>query len=204
MGAHSYINEIWRKKQSDIMSFLLQIRAWEYRHSPAINRINRPSRPEKARRLGYKSKQGYVIYRARVRRGSKKKQVPKGITSGKPKRHGVNKMKLNKNKQSIAEEKIGKICGNLRVLNSYWINQDSIFKYFEIILVDPNHKTIRRNFRINWICSPISKHRELRGITSAGRKGRGLRRKGHKANNLRPSVRSSWRRNNSLQLKRYR
>mmetsp|Transcript_25812 Transcript_25812/g.51771 ORF Transcript_25812/g.51771 Transcript_25812/m.51771 type:complete len:205 (-) Transcript_25812:1706-2320(-) len=204
MGGTSFINEIWRKKQSDIMSFLLQIRAWEYRHFSTISRIKKPSRPEKAKRLGYKSKQGFIIYRVRVRRGDRKKPVPKGITSGKPKRHGINQMKFKRNKKSVAEERVGKICRNLRVLNSYWINQDSFFKYFEIILVDPNHKNIRRSFRLNWICSPVSKHRELRGKTSSGRKGRGLRKKGHRANKLRPSIKSSWKRNNRLNLWKYR
>lgn len=28
--------------------------------------------------MGYKAKQGYVIYRVRVRRGNRKKHVPKG------------------------------------------------------------------------------------------------------------------------------
>jgi len=27
--------------------------------------------------------------------------------------------------------------------------------------------------RINWICNPVHKHRELRGLTSAGKKYRG-------------------------------
>jgi large subunit ribosomal protein L15e len=48
-----------------------------------IHRASRPSRPDKARRLGYKAKQGYVIYRARVRRGGRKKPVAKGATFGK-------------------------------------------------------------------------------------------------------------------------
>lgn len=48
----------------------------------AIHRASRPSRPDKARRLGYKAKQGYVIYRARVRRGGRKKPAPKGATYG--------------------------------------------------------------------------------------------------------------------------
>ena len=39
--------------------------------------MNRPSRPDKARRLGYKAKQGFVIYRARVRRGGRKRPVNK-------------------------------------------------------------------------------------------------------------------------------
>jgi hypothetical protein len=53
-------------------------RCWEYRQLNVIHRASRPSRPDKARRLGYKAKQGYVIYRIRVRRGNRKKPVPKG------------------------------------------------------------------------------------------------------------------------------
>ncbi len=53
-------------------------RCWEYRQLNVIHRASRPSRPDKARRLGYKAKQGYVIYRVRVRRGNRKKHVPKG------------------------------------------------------------------------------------------------------------------------------
>lgn len=54
-------------------------RCWEYRQLNVIHRASRPSRPDKARRLGYKAKQGYVVYRVRVRRGNRKKHVPKGI-----------------------------------------------------------------------------------------------------------------------------
>nr|UXY87938.1 60S ribosomal protein L15 [Cryptomonas curvata] len=204
MGASSYVNEIWRKKQSDIMSFLLQIRSWEYRHYPSIHRVKFPTRLEKARKLGYKSKQGFIIYRVRIRRGGRKRPVKKGITYGKPKGHGVNELKFNRNKRSLAEERASKICGNLRVLNSYWLNEDSIYKYFEIIFIDPNHKAIKRNLMLNWICKPTFKHRELRGLTSAGRQSRGLRKKGHRANKIRPSVSAAWKKNNTLSLQRYR
>jgi large subunit ribosomal protein L15e len=54
-------------------------RCWEYRQLNVIHRASRPSRPDKARRLGYKAKQGYVVYRVRVRRGNRKKPVPKGL-----------------------------------------------------------------------------------------------------------------------------
>ena len=63
MSAYKYMEELWKKKQSDVMRFLLRVRAWEYRQLPAVTRCTRPTRPEKARRLGYKAKQGYVIYR---------------------------------------------------------------------------------------------------------------------------------------------
>jgi large subunit ribosomal protein L15e len=85
--------------------------------------VTRPTRPDKARRLGYKAKQGFVIYRVRVRRGGRKRPVHKGKTMGKPKNQGVNELKFERNLQSVAEERVGKRCGNLRVLNSYWINE---------------------------------------------------------------------------------
>jgi large subunit ribosomal protein L15e len=204
MLGNVFMNEIWKKKKSDIMSFLLQIRAWEYRQYPAIWRISRPSRPEKAKKLGYKAKQGFIIFRVKIRRGNRKKPVGKGITNGKPKNHGINELKFKRNKKSLAEERVGKICANLRVLNSYWINQDSIYKYFEVILVDPFHSNLRKSLNYRWICFPVAKHRELKGLTSAGRKGRGLRRKGHSVNKFRPSRRASWKKNNTLKLKRYR
>ena len=82
--------------------------------------------------------------------------------------------------------------------------QDSTYKYFEIILVDAAHNAIRNDPRINWICNPVHKHRELRGLTSAGKKYRGLRGKGHLHHKARPSRRATWKRNNTLSLRRYR
>lgn len=58
MGAYKYLQELWKKKQSDILSFIMRVRTWEYRQLPVIHRATRPSRPDKARRLGYKAKQG--------------------------------------------------------------------------------------------------------------------------------------------------
>ncbi|KAF2864264.1 hypothetical protein K470DRAFT_273637 [Piedraia hortae CBS 480.64] len=186
MGAHKYLEELQKKKQSDVMRFLLRVRCWELRQLNVIHRASRPSRPDKARRMGYKAKQGYVIYRVRVRRGGRKRPVPKGATYGKPTNHGVNQLKYQKSLRSTAEERVGRRCANLRVLNSYWINQDSTYKYFEVILVDPMHKAIRRDPRINWIVNPVHKHREMRGLTSIGKKSRGLN-KGHRPRQMAPS-----------------
>lgn len=57
IGAYKYVSELWRKKQSDVMRFLQRVRCWEYRQQSAIVRVTRPTRPDKARRLGYKAKQ---------------------------------------------------------------------------------------------------------------------------------------------------
>jgi len=105
----------------------------------------------------------------------------------------------------VAEQRAGKKCANLRVLNSYWVNQDATYKYFEVIMVDPQHKAIREDPRINWICKAVHKHRESRGLTSSGRKGRGLRKRGHRANKIKgSSARGNWKRRNTLSLRRYR
>jgi len=187
MGAYKYLEELYKKKQSDVLRFLLRIRCWELRQLPAIHRASRPTRPDKARRLGYKAKQGYVVYRVRVRRGGRKRPVSKGIVYGKPANAGINQLKFERSLRAVAEERVGRRCGNLRVLNSYWINQDGKYKYYEVILVDPDHSAIRNDPRINWIARPQHKHRELRGLTAAGRKSRGLLGKGNKHANHRPS-----------------
>merc|ERR1712094_128892 len=63
MGAYKYLRELWNRKQSDVVRFLQRVRAWEFRQMPTIYRATRPTRPDKARRVGYKAKQGYCIYR---------------------------------------------------------------------------------------------------------------------------------------------
>ncbi|KRX65872.1 60S ribosomal protein L15 [Trichinella sp. T9] len=223
MGAYRYMQEIWRKKQSDVMRFLLRVRTWHYRQLSAIHRASRPTRPEKARRLGYVAKQGFVIYRVRVRRGGRKRKVTKGQTYGKPKNHGVNQLKMKRSLQSIAEvliylftefscakrelkfqQRVGRRCGALRVLNSYWVGQDSTFKFYEVILVDPMHKAIRRDPDLQWICKPTMKHREMRGLTKAGKRSRGLGKGIGYSQTIGGSRRKAWKRRNTLSLRRKR
>merc|ERR1711916_252298 len=109
------------------------------------------------------------IYRVRIRGGGRKKQVTKGKTMGKPRNQGVNEQKPNKSRKQVAEERAGRACPNLRVLNSYFVGADSTYKFFEVILVDPLHKAIFRDPAINWISSNKHNHRELRGKTAAGK-----------------------------------
>jgi hypothetical protein len=46
-----------------------------------------------------------------------------GIVYGKPVHQGITQLKPTKNLRSLAEERVGRKCGGLRVLNSYWVNQ---------------------------------------------------------------------------------
>ena len=82
-----------KKKSSNIL-FLQNLIFFTYRST----------RPDKARRLGYKNKQGYVIYRIAMRRGGRKRPAPKGAPMCKPKTSGgVKQQKPVRNLQSIAE-----------------------------------------------------------------------------------------------------
>merc|ERR1712199_52928 len=202
MGAYKYQNELWRKKQSDVMKYILRLRSWHFRQLPAIHRASRPSRPEKARLMGYKAKQGYSVFRVRVRRGCRKRLAPKGATYGKPVHEGVNQLKFQRRIQSVAEERAGKALGGLRVVNSYWAAEDSTYKYYEVVMVDPQHKVIRRDADMQWITQPVHKHRECKGLTSAGKKSRGVG-KGHRfTQTIGGSRHAAWKRRNTLQLHR--
>ena len=52
----------------------------------------------------------------------------------------------------------------MRDLSFYWVGHDANYKFFEVILVDLNHKVIRRDPKINWIYRPIHKKREQRDL----------------------------------------
>ena len=56
------MQELYRRKQGEVMRFLLRIRCWQYRQLNKIVRVPHPSRPDKARRLGYRAKQGNLHY----------------------------------------------------------------------------------------------------------------------------------------------
>ena len=62
MGAYKYMQELYRKKQCDVLRFLLRVRCWQYRQLASIHRASRPTRPDKARRMGYRAKQGELIF----------------------------------------------------------------------------------------------------------------------------------------------
>jgi len=177
--AYKYIAKAWKKPEESFVKELMRQRAIEWRKQPTIVRIERPTRLDRARNLGYKAKQGFVIARVRIRRAGRRKVRPK--SGRRPKRMGVTKYKLAKNMRLIAEERAASKFPNLEVLNSYWVWEDGSFKWFEVIMVD---KTILPNLQLG-----KGQGRVFRGLTSAGKKVRGLRHKGKGAEKFRPSRR---------------
>lgn len=182
---YRHIAEAWAKPEESFVDELMRQRLIEWRKQPTIIRIEKSTRLDRARKLGYKAKQGFVIVRVRVRRGGLRKQRPKA--GRRPKRMGVKKYKPAKSLRLIAEERGARKFPNLEALNSYWVGEDGRSKWFEVIMVDPHHPVIKADRDINWICQKQHHRRVFRGLTSAGKKVRGLRRKGRGAEKVRPS-----------------
>lgn len=199
------LRAIHRKKQSDVMRYLMRLTIVEARQRDVVHRKERPTFLERARKLGYKAKQGYIIYNVRIKKGDAvRTKYNNGNTRGKCVNAGIHQIKPSLNQKTSAEMLAGKKCTNLRVLNSYNVGQDFMYRYFEVILVDPNHNAIRNDIKINWICNAVHKRRECRGLTSSGKKSRGLG-KGIKYNNtIGGSRTAAWKRRNTVSLRRYR
>jgi large subunit ribosomal protein L15e len=136
---------------------------------PSVVRIPRPTKLRRARTLGYKAKQGVVVVRVRVRKGGRRK--PRPARGRKPRRMGVLKFTPAKSLQWMAEERAARKYPNLEVLNSYWADSDGRNEYFEVIMIDPHHPVIRSDPQLSRI---RGRGRAFRGLTSAGRKARGL------------------------------
>ncbi|MFC2174619.1 50S ribosomal protein L15e [archaeon] len=188
MGAYKYIQKTMQKEYASRDENYKQ-RLIAMRREPTVTRLEKPTNIARARTLGYKAKQGFVVARVRVTRGSGMQTRPN--KGRRPKRMGVNKLTRGKNKQSIAEEKAQRKFENLEVLNSYWIAEDGQHKWFEVIMVDPEHPSIANDANVSWVTS--QRNRVYRGKTSAGRKGRGITKKGTGTEKTRPGIRSKKR-----------
>ncbi|MFW9943517.1 MAG: 50S ribosomal protein L15e [Candidatus Sifarchaeia archaeon] len=183
--AYKYMNDSWIREQQE-RSDLVRSRLIVWRKQGTIVRLERPTRLGRARNLGYKAKQGYVMVRIKTGRGTREKPRPR--MGRKPRSLGVSRYTPQKSRRWIAEERAARKYPNLRVLNSYWVGSDHKWVWHEVILVDPNHPVIYNDPNINWICDPVQKGRANRGLTSAGKRSRGLRKKGTGAEKIRPSL----------------
>ncbi len=188
VGMYGHIKEAWKVPENSYVKELQWHRLIEWRKEGTFVRVQRPTRLDRARSLGYKAKQGYIVVRTKVRRGSLRK--PKIRKGRRAKRRGRAKITMAKSVQRIAEERVSKRYPNLEVLNSYWVGEDGRHKYYEVIMVDPHHPVIKADPKINWICKPQHHTRVERGLTSAGKRGRALHKKGKGTEKARPSRRA--------------
>lgn len=184
-GLYHYLKKAWKKPEKT----MLHDKMIKWRASGAIVEVDKPLRLDRARALGYKAKKGFFVVRARLVRGGRKRPRHKHKRMSKKQREAkILKMSY----QWVAEQRAEKRYSNLEVLNSYPIGKDGKHYFFEIIMVDPDKPEIKSDSNINWICKPENRNRASRGLTSAGKKSRGLKTKSREMK-VRPSIRSRGR-----------
>ena len=178
--------DAWHKPQEKLGdAYKQKLIAW--RAEEVVQKIERPTRLDRAHSLGYKAKQGVVIVRVRLKGGGRKR--PRPAMARKPSKSG-RFFTAKKSKQWIAEERAARKFPNLEVLNSYWVGEDVVSHWYEVILLDKHHPSIQSDKELRWITERQHKGRVHRGLTSAGKKSRGLLHKGKGAEKLRPSLRA--------------
>ena len=186
--AYKYIAEEWADREKSFVEDLNRQRMIQWRKQPVTLRIEHPTRLDKARKLGFKAKQGFVVARTRVRRGGLRKLRPR--SGRRPKRMGVAKFKPGKSIRLIAEERTAKHFPNMEVLNSYFVGKDGMHYWYEVIMADKENPNVLADKNTKWIASPANRRRVFRGLTSAARRRRGLNTKGVGSEKIRPSLRA--------------
>jgi large subunit ribosomal protein L15e len=184
-GFYYYIKQAWKKPDKKT----LRERMIEWRKSNVFTRVDKPLRLDKAREFGYKDKKGFVVIRIRLKRGGHKRSRP---NAGRRSKRMHTRKNLKMSYKWIAEQRVERKYKNLVVLNSYLIGKDGLHYFYEVICVDPEKSEIKNDKTINWVTKPVNKKRAMRGLTSAGKKSRGLRSK-NPMNKSRPSVRAGGR-----------
>jgi large subunit ribosomal protein L15e len=183
MGTYKHIRELWKKPKENLGDLWKQ-RLILWRKQPVTIRIERPTRLDRARSLGYRAKQGILVVRQKVIRGGRQRPKPSG---GRRSKRMTRRKIVSKPYQQIAEERAARAFKNCQVLNSYYVAKDGVYAWYEVILIDKAHPVIRADPRLSWIAQAHQKGRAARGLTSAGKRSRGLYLKGKGAEKLRPS-----------------
>lgn len=181
MGLYNNVKKAWKTSTPEFKE-MHRKRMTEWRAQDATVRIEKPTRIDKARAVGYRAKQGVIIVRQRVDRGGRMRP---NITGGRRTAHNYQQKNLAKSYQSVAEERANSKYKNCEVLNSYFVGKDGISYWYEVILLDRTSPVIQNDEVYHSIITQTK--RVYRGITSAARKSRGLRGKGFGYEKSRPS-----------------
>jgi large subunit ribosomal protein L15e len=183
MAIYKYIKQAWKVPKKGLQD-LWYDRLVQWRADAPTLRIEHPTRLDRARALGYKAKPGFFVVRQRIERGG---HVRERIQGGRvPRKFGI-QMNLEQNYQWICEQRAARAYPNCEVLNSYWVAKDGMYYWYEVIMIDKAHPAVLADPDMKWIAKPENRGRVFRGLTSAGKKARGLHNKGLGAEKMRPS-----------------
>jgi large subunit ribosomal protein L15e len=143
LALYRQIGETWQKVSKEKYGDIRQ-RAIALRRAPTMERIERPSRLDKARMLGYKAKEGVVVIRIRV--GAHGMRRPRPVAGRRPKHMGVLRMKSDEPVKKVAERRVKERHSNLELLGSYQLWVDGKHRWFECVMIDPAHPAIKKDY----------------------------------------------------------
>lgn len=117
-------------------SYTLRLRKW--RKGPVVVRMDNPTNPIRARELGYKATKQYCTAVVRIRRGRHVRRQPD--LGRKP---GRNRKRVEPGRALIwyATNRAARKFTNLTPINAYWVGEDGVYKYFEVIFRNDNDST---------------------------------------------------------------
>ena len=172
MGANKYIKAAFQNEWKgtvdnnyDYASIMRQ-RGLEYRNTgDAVVKVDKPTNLPSARSVGYKAKQGIIVVRVRVRKGTGTHHRPKN--KRRPKRQGQAKLSRKISTQGMAEQKASKRFENAEALGSYKVAEDGKWHYFEVVMADREASTIQSDKNLKYLVHG-HKGRAERGKTYAG------------------------------------
>ena len=130
--------KLWKENSPELRDRLIT-----WRKQDAVTRIEKPSRILRARRLGYKAKQGIIVVRMRVGTGGMRRKRPTG--GRRPKHLGVTRIKAAVNMKQVAERRVLERYPNMALLGSYFIYKDGMHYWYEVILADRSHPRITKD-----------------------------------------------------------
>ena len=159
-----------------------KLRIIKWNSDGPITRIGRPTNVARARELGYRAKEGIIVVRVQVHGGARKRKH----NAGGRKPHASGRyFTPTKSLQAIAEERAATRFPNFEPLNSYFVGSGGSRRFFEVILLNRNSNSITSDPHYMNIITHNG--RGARGLTSSGKKYRGISRKRFGSHKFRPS-----------------
>lgn len=163
MGAYDRIQNTFQaeyKERAD--TYKLRLTQWN--KEPSIVRVEKPMNIARARRLGYKAKKGYFVVRVRIGKGNRRRVRTSG---GRTSKHAYSYISPDISHKLMAEQRANRTHANAEVVNSYYVGETGKEFYYEVILADRTSPTVDKKI-------VTRKGKSYRGLTSSGKKQRGL------------------------------
>lgn len=134
MSARKHIQASFAKSYAErAQNYRWRVSAWK--KMSTVVRAEAPTNPGRAHSVGYRAKKEFIIVRVRTAKG--KRRVAKRALGRKPAKK-VKFRSLGFSLARMAEMKAEKDFRNFHAVGSYFVGEDGMSKYFEVVLRNPH------------------------------------------------------------------